>query len=160
MPEEMIWNNLGKEEKEGARVKVKSIVYFIGSLMLFYLLLFFALQVIYYDELSEPLKSILQFVILLFMTALALAFRQIMNKLSELRFPNTFTQRTQFIVMTTVAFHYLFYLFIPCIYLAIETERRGEVLKLMCGQTLSFVVIHLVFCSVDLIHCLWNRRRN
>lgn len=45
----MIWNNLGKEEREGARVKVKSIVYFIGSLLLFYLLLFFALQVIYYD---------------------------------------------------------------------------------------------------------------
>jgi O-antigen/teichoic acid export membrane protein len=78
----MIWNNLGKEEREGARVKVKSIVYFIGSLLLFYLLLFFALQVIYYDELSEPLKSIVQFIILLIMTALALTFRQIMNKLS------------------------------------------------------------------------------
>lgn len=49
MPEEMIWNNLGKEEKEGARVKVKSVLYFFGSLALFYLLLFFALQVIYYD---------------------------------------------------------------------------------------------------------------
>jgi hypothetical protein len=51
MPEEMIWNNLGKEEKEGTRVKVKSVLYFLGSLALFYLLLFFALQVIYYDEL-------------------------------------------------------------------------------------------------------------
>lgn len=47
----MIWNNLGKEETEGCKVKVKSIVYFFAALGGFYLLLFFALQIIYIDEL-------------------------------------------------------------------------------------------------------------
>lgn len=100
-------------------MKVKSIVYFFLILALFYLLLFFALEIIYIDEFIEPLKSIVQFLILIFITALAITFRFIMDKLSELRFPNTYTQRTMFIVMTTVVFHYLFYLFIPCIYLTV-----------------------------------------
>lgn len=48
----MLWNNLGKEEKEGFQVKVKSIVYFFAVLASFYLLLYFALQTIYIDELK------------------------------------------------------------------------------------------------------------
>jgi hypothetical protein len=85
-PEEMLWNNLGKAEKEGARVKAKSIAYFFLSLAGFYLLLFFALQIIYFDQLREPLKTILQFLILLVISVFSIAFRRIMDKLSELRY--------------------------------------------------------------------------
>lgn len=101
----------------------------------------------------------MQFLILIFITALAITFRFIMDRLSELRFPNTYTQRTMFIVMTTVVFHYLFYLFIPCIYLAVEVERRGDVLKLMSNQTISFVLVQFLLCGVDIMHWFWNRRR-
>jgi hypothetical protein len=140
-------------------VKVKSIAYFFLILLVFYALLYLALQIIYVDDIIEPFKSIVQFILLLFITALSLAFRLIMDKLSELRFPNTYTQRTMFIVMTTVVFHYLFYLFIPAIYLSIEVEQRGDVLKLISGQTLSFVIVQIILCYVDIIHCLWGKRR-
>ncbi len=113
----------------------------------------------YAESIIEPFKSIIQFILLLFMTVLAVTFRFTMDRLSELRFPNTYTQRTMFIVLTTVVFHFLFYLFIPAIYLAIEEQQRGDVLKLISGQTLSFVVLQIVLCQVDIIHCIWGRRR-
>jgi hypothetical protein len=98
-------------------------------------------------------------VILLIISILSLIFRQIMDKLSELRFPNTYTQRTVFIVMTTIAFHYLFYLFIPNIYLAVEKDRRGDVLKCMTNQTISFALMQILLASLDIMYCLWNRTR-
>lgn len=82
-----------------------------------------------------------------------------MDRLSELRFPNTYTQRTVFIVMTTVAFHYLFYLFIPCLYLAVEKDRRGDVLKCMTNQTITFALMQIVLASVDVMYWLWKRTR-
>lgn len=82
-----------------------------------------------------------------------------MDRLSELRFPNTYTQRTVFIVMTTVVFHYLFYLFIPDLYLVAERDRRGDVLKCMTNQTISFALMQVLLASVDIMFCLWNRTR-
>jgi hypothetical protein len=64
-----------------------------------------------------------------------------------------------FIVMTTVTFHYLFYLFIPALYLSVEVDRRGEVLKCISNQTISFSVVQVILCSVDIMFCVWNRSR-
>jgi hypothetical protein len=64
-----------------------------------------------------------------------------------------------FIVMTTVVFHYLFYLFIPAIYLLLEKDRRGDVLKCMGSQTIGFVLAQIVLSSIDIVHCLWGRTR-
>ena len=64
-----------------------------------------------------------------------------------------------FIVMTTVVFHYLFYLFIPAIYLAAEKDRRGDVLKCMGSQTIGFVIAQIILSSVDIIYCIWGKSR-
>lgn len=64
-----------------------------------------------------------------------------------------------FIVMTTVAFHYLFYLFIPNLYLSVEVDRRGDVLKCMSSQTITFAAIQVLLAAMDVMHWLWNRRR-
>jgi hypothetical protein len=61
--------------------------------------------------------------------------------------------------MTTVAFHYLFYLFIPAIYLALEVDRRGDVLKCISNQTFGFVLAQVVLSSVDIVYCFWGRGR-
>lgn len=61
--------------------------------------------------------------------------------------------------MTTIVFHYLFYLFIPSIYLAVEKDRRGDVLKCMTSQTISFALMQILLASVDIMYCLWNRTR-
>ena len=66
---------------------------------------------------KEPYRSIVQNVILIFLVVIALSFRGWMNRLSEMRFPNTYTRRTMFIVITTVLFHFVFYLFLPTSYL-------------------------------------------
>jgi hypothetical protein len=108
---------MGKCDKQGFLLKVKSIIYFFGLLGLIYLLLFFSFKVMYSDQIVEPLTSIITFVTLLVMTIMALVFRFLMDYLSDLRYPNTYTQRTMYIIVTTVLFHFIYYLFIPTIYL-------------------------------------------
>jgi len=46
-----------------------------------------------------------------------------MNKLSDMRNPNTYTSRTMFIVITTVLFHFIYYIVIPTIYFALAEDR-------------------------------------
>lgn len=54
--------------------------------------------------------------IALLIVALALIFRAFMNKLADMRRPNTKTSRTLFIVSTTVIYHFIYFLILPTIY--------------------------------------------
>jgi hypothetical protein len=51
------------------------------------------------------------------MVGIALTFRFLMNKLSEMRKPNTQTSRTLFIILTTTLFHFIYYVIVPGAYL-------------------------------------------
>lgn len=107
-------------ERQNFKVKILSVLYFI--LILGFLILFLSevLDIIYGRDLGEPLQTIVTNIILLFLVAVALTFRGWMNKLSEMRFPDTYTHRTMFIVITTVLFHFIFYLLIPSLYLRFQ----------------------------------------
>ena len=136
-----------------------SVLYFFLILVILVLCLYFLLDILYKRHMDEPYHTIVQNVILLFIVVVALTFRGWMNKLSEMRFPNTYTRRTMFIVITTVLFHFIFYLFIPSIYLAFDTDNRGSILTLFSNQAITFIVVQVVLSGMDLMYCCWNRRR-
>lgn len=82
-----------------------------------------------------------------------------MQKLSEMRFPNTYTGKAIFVVVTTVVFHFIFYIFIPSLYLFLHKQLRGEILSLISSQAISFIVIQIILSAVDLMYCSWNRKK-
>ena len=105
-------------------VKVLSVVYFFLLLGGSYIILFFCMEVVYTDVFPEPWNEILIQFILIFVVVVALSFRQWMNKLSEMRHPNTQTSRTMFIVLTTVLFHFIYYIIIPTFYFNFAKDKE------------------------------------
>lgn len=134
-------------------------IYFIlilGALVAF---LNFFMKVVYVWSIIEPFKSILTNFILIFIVFVGLTFRSLMNKLSEMRYPNTFTNRAMFIVITTVLFHFIFYLFIPNFYLLFHDDLRGAILSLISNQAINFIIVQVTLAGFDLMYCCWNRAK-
>lgn len=65
-----------------------------------------------------------------------------------------------FIVITTVLFHFLFYLFVPSLYLRLDHNLRGAVLNLISNQSITFIIVQIILAGFDLMYCCWNRSRN
>jgi magnesium-transporting ATPase (P-type) len=83
-----------------------------------YLFLYFCMKLTYNrDLLPSPWNVMVANILMTIMVPISLTFRQLMNKLSEMRRPNTQTNRTLFIVITTVLFHFIYYIIIPTFYL-------------------------------------------
>lgn len=77
-----------------------------------------------------------------------------------MRYPNTQTSRTLFIVLTTVLFHFLFYLVIPTTYLALaEDDDKNEVMVLITNQIFNFMLVQFILAGVDFVYCSWNRNK-
>lgn len=136
-----------------------SIIYFILILGFFVAFLYFFMEVVYVEPIIEPFKSILTNFILIFIVFVGLTFRALMNRLSEMRYPNTYTNRTMFIVITTVLFHFIFYLFIPTLFLKLHNDLRGAILSLISNQAINFIIVQITLAGFDLMFCCWNRSR-
>ena len=158
-PAEIIWKNIGIVERQSFKVKILSVLYFILILTFLVLVLYFLLDILYKSKMEQPWLTIVQNLILLFLVAVALTFRSWMNRLSEMRFPNTYTRRTMFIVITTVLFHFIFYLFIPSSYLRFSEDMRGSILNLISNQALNFIIVQVVLAGFDMMFCCWSKRR-
>ena len=117
------------------------------------------MKVVYVWSIIEPFKSILTNFILIFIVFVGLTFRSLMNKLSEMRYPNTFTNRAMFIVITTVLFHFIFYLFIPNFYLLFHDDLRAAILGLISNQAINFIIVQVTLAGFDLMYCCWNRAK-
>jgi len=64
-----------------------------------------------------------------------------------------------FIVITTVLFHFLFYLLIPSLYLRFNVDKRGELLNLISNQSITFIIVQITLAGFDLMYCCWNKRK-
>ena len=82
-----------------------------------------------------------------------------MDKVAEVRFPYTITSRAFFIVITSVLLHFIFYVWLPSIYLGMFHDIRGETLRLMSNQALMAVVVQIILTYVDLFYCFWNKKK-
>jgi hypothetical protein len=159
-PNEIIWNHIGLEERQKIKVKILSIIYFFLLLGASYVLLFFCLHLVYRPIFAPIISVILTNIILIFVVIIALTFRVLMNHLSEMRYPNTQTSRSMFIIVTTVLFHFVYYLIIPTIYFVVaEDQLKNKTLLVVTNQTINFLVIQFILAQVDLMYCFWSRRQ-
>lgn len=93
------------------------------------------------------------------MVPIALTFRQLMNKLSQMRRPNTLTHRTIYIILTTVLFHFIYYIIIPTFYLKFSSKvDQNKVLFIITNQTFNFLLVQHILAYLDFIYCQWNKR--
>ena len=86
-------------------------------------MMFFCMKIVYKEIVPDPWNFILAQIILTILVVIALTFRYLMNQLSEMRHPNTQTSRTMFIVLTTVLFHFIYYIIIPTFYFWLAQDR-------------------------------------
>ena len=73
-----------------------------------------------------------------------------------MRFPNTYSARAMFIVITTVLFHFIFYLVAPSIYLKFS-DKSGPIMTLISNQAINFMIVQIIMAGFDLMFCCWNR---
>lgn len=156
--EEIFWQYVGKESRQKAPMKVLTVFMMIGLLGISYLILGKTLNTQDLDKDNElPIvKKVWSTVMALIVVAFALIFRAFMNKLSDLRHPNTQTSRTMFIVCTTVIYHLLYFLILPTIYfLRAEDQDKSMQLFAVSYQAMNFVIVQLFMAGFDVFYCCW-----
>jgi hypothetical protein len=120
-PDEILWNYLGEHEHQKFKLKILSVLYFFLLLFLSFIILYFCINVTYNKKnqfhISAPFDTIITNIFVTILVPISLTFRALMNMLSEMRKPNTQTTRTMFIVLTTVLFHFLYYIIVPTFYM-------------------------------------------
>ena len=158
-PTEMVWHNVGQEDAQTLPLQLRSVFFFLLLFALCLGLLFFGLRTAYVGGLDEPGKSVLFFTVMLLLAVLGQVFRYVMQVFAAWTFPYTHSQKALFVVVTTVLFHFSFYLFLPSLFLLKQDQFRGEVLKIIAHQTTNFIIIQLVLFGLDIRYFLWNRRR-
>lgn len=82
-----------------------------------------------------------------------------MDRLSDMRFPITYSERIMFIVITTVMLHFIFYLWIPSTYINFYHDYRGKILNLISNQAVTTAVVQIILVSFDMFFCCWNSNK-
>jgi uncharacterized membrane protein YagU involved in acid resistance len=93
---------------------------------------------------------------------LDMIYKRTVDALTEQRRPNTYLSRSVFVVLTTVLFHLLFYLYLPGVYYAISSEKftSSLILKTLFFQVTIFVIFSVVIATLDLRYFIFKRRMN
>lgn len=89
-----------------------------------------------------------------------LVYRYIILILTEQRKPNTYLSRSNFIILTTVIFHLLFYLYLPAIYYAVSSTKASASMKLktLFFQVTVFVLASVLIATMDLRYFFYKQR--
>lgn len=73
--------------------------------------------------------------------------------------PNNQTSRTMFIVLTTVLFHFIYYIIIPTFYLRfVGKVDKNRTLFIITNQSFNFLLVQFILAGVDIVFCSWNKR--
>lgn len=77
-----------------------------------------------------------------------------------MRRPTTLTNRTIFIILTTVLFHFIYYIIIPTFYLKFSSsvKDQNKVLFIITNQTFNFLIVQYILAYLDFIYCQWNKK--
>ena len=149
---------MGTDERKQLSLTVKAIVYYVLLLAVAVVLLFGLSQIVYFDELTGAVRAVVVNIVLTFVAFFAIFWRNIMDRLSDMRFPITHSQRIMFIIITTVMLHFIFYLWIPSTYINFYHDYRGKILNLISNQALNTVIVQIVFAAFDIIFCCWSSK--
>ena len=160
--EDAIWSNIGEESAQKTKMKVVTFLLMLVILGISYVVLHFGMVMADKEDrktINASEKFWSTFIALL-IVALALIFRAFMNKLADMRRPNTQTSRTLFIVSATVIYHFIYFLILPTLYFVAADEQRSRKLYSISYQALNFLVVQLLIAGFDLFYCCWDRGRN
>ncbi len=105
-------------------------------------------------------STILSLLISTFLQILAVVYRQVVIHLLPTRRPSSIQSQSYFIVMTTVIFHFLFYLVVPVsYYILIDVIPKNIKLKQLFIAILMFLAMVIIIAILDIKHRIFNSRR-
>ena len=105
-------------------------------------------------------STILSLLISTFLQILAVIYRQVVIHLLPTRRPSSIQSQSYFIVMTTVIFHFLFYLVVPVsYYILIDVIPKNIKLKQLFIAILMFLAMVIIIAILDIKHRIFNSRR-
>ena len=92
---------------------------------------------------------------------MSIGYRLYMEKLSEKRNPKNELERSRFILMTTVLFHFVFYLCLPTIFFAAPGGEINSTVKLyvIYQQARTFIIVQLLILIFDIPYRLWKSNK-
>jgi hypothetical protein len=105
-------------------------------------------------------STILSLLISTFLQILAVVYRQVVIHLLPTRRPSSIQSQSYFIVITTVIFHFLFYLVVPVsYYILIDVIPKNIKLKQLFIAILMFLAMVIIIAILDIKHRIFNSRR-
>lgn len=106
-------------------------------------------------------STILSLLISTLLQALSLVYRVIIIRLVPRRRPSSRDSESYFIVITTVIFHFIFYIVVPVSYYVVDFGgiSRNLKLKQLFVAVLMFLAMTVLAAFLDIRHRLFNSRR-
>lgn len=162
-PGEMIWKFVGESSVFKTKVRILTSVISLVFLAACYgLLVAPLLQANHAKEVEAGL--IWNFVVAFILFIMSVSYRMIMEKLSITRKPNTYLSKSKFVVITTVMFHMMFYLYIPAIFY-VETQSgflQAAKLKSLFIQVFVFLFFSFLIALADVRYRIfaYNRKKH
>ena len=117
--EEMIWKNIGIRDRNRLKLTVKVILLYSLLFIISACLLFGVSRVLYLHSLDAMVKQIVTKIIFIFANVIIVGWKLVMVKLSDMRYPETLSNRIIFIIISTSMLYFYYFLWLPTIYLFI-----------------------------------------
>jgi hypothetical protein len=104
-------------------------------------------------------NSVLNVFVSLLLQVLAVAYRFILLKILPSRYASTRHSESHFIVITTIAFNFFFYIITPTIFYAIvERIPKNDKLKQFFAAVIIVLIMTVIICILDLKYRMYNRK--
>ncbi len=130
-PQELYWGNIGESSTHKQKVRMETTLIGVGFMLLSFAVFYFPMYKIDEEKYSKPgLGTGLGLVVSILIIILAIVYRQIILGLMPTRRPSSKLAESYFIVMTTIVFHFFFYLVTPAsFYLFADSVPKNMKLK-------------------------------
>ena len=108
-----------------ARGKLLSIFLFVVLLGLAVAILYVISFLVYLRDDEMYWNVVIQNIVLFTVSMVILYFRELMYVLAEYRYPYTYSSRAMFVIITSTLLHFIFYVWLPSIYVRLFMDIRG-----------------------------------
>ena len=143
-------------------VRIKTTVLGFGFMIIAFLLLYFPIIKVDEENIKNhsAVTSVLSLLISLILQILAIVYRQILMRILPSRHPSSRESESYFIVVTTVTFHFFFYIIAPgTYYVLVKSIPVNIKLKQLFVAVITFLGMTVIVAFIDLRYRLFNSRR-
>ncbi len=147
--------------------KILSLATAIFFIILCYIILYFPIKFSFQAKKEDAndndltiLQKIIPVITSLVLVAMSILFRVYMTYLASKRNPKDQMQRAKFILVTTVFFHFVFYLIIPTLFFTFGSGLTKTLkLYVISEQARTFIIIQTLLAIIDLSYRTWKRKK-